>query len=55
MHDHITLCEKRLCNTFTRLKRDPELLKQHDNIFKQEFETDIIEEVNEEGVVWETH
>ena len=35
IHDDSTLCKRRLCNTFTRLKRNPELLKQYDNIFKQ--------------------
>ena len=55
IHDHFILCKKRLCNTFTRLKRNPELLKQYDNIFKQQLKTGIIEKVNEEGVVGETH
>ena len=55
IHDHFILCKKRLCNTFTRLKRNPELLNQYDNIFKEQLKTGIIEEVNEEGVVGETH
>ena len=55
IHDHFILCKKRLCNTFTRLKRNPELLKQCDNIFKQQLKTGIIEEINEEGVVGKTH
>ena len=54
IHDHFVICKKRLCNTFTRLNRNPELLKQYD-IFKQQLKTGIIEEVNEEGVVGETH
>ena len=35
IHDHSTLCKRRFCNTVTRLKRNPELSKQYDNIFKQ--------------------
>ena len=31
IHDNFTMCRKRLCNTC--MKRDLELLKQHDNIF----------------------
>ena len=42
--------QKGLCNTLTHLKRKPELLKQYDNIFKEQLKTGIIEEVNEEGV-----
>ena len=55
IHDHFEICKKRLCNTFTHLKRNPELLKEYDKIFKEQLKTGIIEEVNEEGVVWETH
>ena len=55
IHDHFTICKKRLCNTFIRLNRNPELLKQYDNIFKQQLKTGIIEEVNEVGVVEQTH
>ena len=55
IHDHFTLCKKRLCNTFTRLKRNSEFLKQYDNIFKEQLKTGIIEEVNEEGVIGETN
>ena len=36
---------------FTRLKRNPNLLDQYDNIFKEQLKTGIIEEVNEEVVV----
>ena len=54
IHDHFFLCKKRLCNTFTRMKRNPECSKQYDNIFKQQLKTGIIEEVNKEGVVGET-
>ena len=50
IHDHFILCKKRLCNAFTRLKRNPDLLKQYYNIFKQQLKISIIEEVNE-GVV----
>ena len=55
IYDYFILCKKRLCNTFTRLKRNPGFLKQYDNIFKQQFKTGIIEKVNEKGVVGETH
>ena len=55
IHDHFILCKKRLCNTFTRLKHNPELLNQYDNIFKEQLKTGIIEEVNEKGVIGETH
>ena len=41
-------------NILTRLKRNPELLKQYKNIFNKQLKTGIIEEVNEEGVVGET-
>ena len=55
IYDYFILCKKRLCNTFTRLKRNPGFLEQYDNIFKQQFKTGIIEKVNEKGVVGETH
>ena len=35
IHDHFTVCKKRLCNTFTCLELNLEILKQYDNIFKQ--------------------
>ena len=47
IHDHFTLCKKRLCNTFTCLKRNPELLVQYDNSFKQQLKAGIIQEVSE--------
>ena len=37
IQDHFTLCKKRLCNTSARLKYNPKLLKQGDNIFKEQF------------------
>ena len=55
IHSQFILYKKRLCNTFTRLKRNPELLNQYDNIFKEQLKTGNIEEVNEESVVGETH
>ena len=55
IHNHFILCKKCLRNTFTRLKRKPELLNQYDNIFKEQLKTGNIEEVNEEGVSGETH
>ena len=53
IHDHFTICKKRLLNTCARLMRNPEFLQQYHNIFKQQLKT--IEEVNEEGVVGKTH
>ena len=55
IHNHFILCKKRLCNTFTRLNCNPELLNQYDNIFKEKLKTGIIAEVKEEGVVGEAH
>ena len=36
LHDHFIPCKKGLCNTFTHLKRDPELLKQFNNVSKEQ-------------------
>ena len=52
IHNHFILCKKCFCNTFTRLKSNPE---QYDNIFKKQLKTGIMEEVDEEGVVGETY
>ena len=34
IHAHLILCKKRLCNTFTRLNPNLEILQQHDSNFK---------------------
>ena len=45
--DNFSTCVKRLNSTILRLRKDPGLLKDYDNIIKQQFEDNIIERVPE--------
>ena len=51
IHDHFELSKKRLLHIYKRFKDDKEFLKQCDNVFKEQLEAGIIEEVTEEGEV----
>ena len=55
IHDHLEPSKKRLLNIYKRFKDDKEFLKQYDNVFKEQLEAEIIEEITEEGEVGQTH
>ena len=49
------LSKKRLLNIYKRFEDDKEFLKQYDNVFKEQLEDGIIEEVSKEVEVGQTH
>lgn len=47
--DNYELCKKRLMSKFKQLKRNPELLRQYDDIFKEQMRQVIVEHAPEHG------
>ena len=55
IHNHFELSKRRLLNIYKRFKDDKEFLKPYGNVFKEQLEAGIIEEVTENGEVGQTH
>ena len=55
IHDHFELCKRRLLNLHQKLKDNPDLLKAYNDIFIEQKQNGIIEEVMSPGKLGETH
>ena len=55
IHDNFELCKRRLLNLHQKLKDNPDLLKAYNDIFIEQKQNGIIEEVMSPGKLGETH
>ena len=55
IHDNFELCKNRLLRLHKRLKENPELFKNYDQIFQEQRKLGITEEVTDSGKIGETH
>ena len=55
IHDNFEFCKKRLLNLHRKLKDNPDLLKAYNDIFIEQKQNGIIEEVISAGQLGETH
>ena len=55
IHDNLELCKRRLLNLHQKLKDNPDLLKAYNDIFIEQKQNGIIEEVMSPGKFGETH
>ena len=55
IHDNFALCKRRLLTLHRKLKDNPDLLKGYNNIFIEQKQNEIIEEVMSPGKPGETH